>query len=410
MKIYKQEVLDGLDKAIANNSVACITNVLKCEEISDALNDEKVAQAFASVNKDQIDLFYLNAVLVSAGWNKNDDVFDRLELWNARTTPVDKPFNLMHDDEDIIGHITDSITLDHQGNVLNEFVDNEFDIVISAVLYKIRSDLERKQQIADIIQDINEDKWKVSMECIFKDFDYALIDTKGQHRIIERNESSAFLTKHLRSYGGTGYYEDYKIGRLLKNMFFSGVGLVSTPANPRSIILKTDPFNGSQAKIEEIIMPDVTVANDTTVAEQLENANKTIAEKDTRISELEKALSECMDENKKLKEENMKNKKAMVYTKRKASLVGVLDDSKIEETLTKFEDSSDDVFDTMVSLVKSNKKEVAKEKLEDVEIVAEKTEATLVIEDETDNVAEKQETILAVASWLRGNKNKKVKE
>ena len=45
-----------------------------------------------------------------------------------------------------------------------------------------------------------------------------------------------FLHKHLRAYGGKGGYEDHKIGRLLRNIVFSGKGFVNKPANPDSVI------------------------------------------------------------------------------------------------------------------------------------------------------------------------------
>jgi hypothetical protein len=71
----------------------------------------------------------------------------------------------------------------------------------------------------------------------------------GETKIVKRNEASAFLTKHLRSYGGDGIYEDYKVGRLLRNLSFSGKGLVSKPANPRSVILEgNDLFDESKAQ------------------------------------------------------------------------------------------------------------------------------------------------------------------
>ena len=75
------------------------------------------------------------------------------------------------------------------------------------------------------------------MECLFAGFDYALLDDEGNAKLLSRNESSAFLTKHLRAYGGNGEYEGYKIGRSLRDISFSGKGLVSKPANPRSVIL-----------------------------------------------------------------------------------------------------------------------------------------------------------------------------
>ena len=87
------------------------------------------------------------------------------------------------------------------------------------------------------------------MECLFPDFDYALAKQNGETKIVKRDEASAFLTKHLRSYGGDGIYEDYKVGRLLRNLSFSGKGLVSKPANPRSVILEgNDVFDETEAQ------------------------------------------------------------------------------------------------------------------------------------------------------------------
>ncbi|MGK3945807.1 hypothetical protein ABK046_46615, partial [Streptomyces caeruleatus] len=55
--------------------------------------------AIASANPNQNDLFYLKFVLVSTGWNNNDDVFLANQLWNARGTPEDKQFNFMHNEK-----------------------------------------------------------------------------------------------------------------------------------------------------------------------------------------------------------------------------------------------------------------------------------------------------------------------
>merc|ERR1712196_247324 len=97
------------------------------------------------------------------------------------------------------------------------------------------------------------------MECLFAGFDYALSNEDGLKKVLARDEESSFLTKHLSSYGGSGEYQGYKIGRALKNIAFSGKGLVSKPANPRSVILKSVAFNldgDSQFDIGEFNMSD----------------------------------------------------------------------------------------------------------------------------------------------------------
>ena len=78
------------------------------------------------------------------------------------------------------------------------------------------------------------------MECIFRGFDYAVQSPNGENHIVARNEETSFLTRHLRSYGGTGQYEDHKVGRMLRNITFSGKGFVEKPANPESVIFDND--------------------------------------------------------------------------------------------------------------------------------------------------------------------------
>ena len=89
MKIYAQEEKDGIADLIKNNTVACCAiaetdnnpsteSVEKLQKVL-AENSENNDLALAE-NKEQIDLYYLKSILVSTGWNKNDDVFDPAEL------------------------------------------------------------------------------------------------------------------------------------------------------------------------------------------------------------------------------------------------------------------------------------------------------------------------------------------
>ena len=142
-----------------------------------------------------------------------------------------------------------------------------------------------------IIAEIEEGKWFVSMECLFAGFNYALLDEGGNGKILARDEESAFLTKHLRAYGGTGEYEGYKVGRALANISFSGKGLVAKPANPRSIIIKSVAFevdHNSNFHIGEFTMAD------NLLEKQLEDVRAELAsakaERDFMISQVELAI------------------------------------------------------------------------------------------------------------------------
>ena len=355
----------------------------------------KLIASEASENKDQIDLFYLESVLVSTGWNKNDDVFDPKETFAARTTPEDKPFNFMHNEKDIIGHITGNRVVDFQGNAIAEETENpptEFNILTTAVIYKEWSDVDQRQRIQKILAEIEEGKWFVSMECLFPNFDYALVDKDGGTRVVPREESSAFLTKHLRSYGGSGKYEDYRVGRLLRNLSFSGKGLVSKPANPRSVILEGNRFfDESEAQILTISsikendmsdldkqiddlraeLAEAKTANEAlkekVVAEQqaefeskIQALEATIAEqaealeaKEAVVAEQAEAIAKAADDMKEKMEKLREMQKKEALMKRKAELEEAgLDAEEASATVADFEDADDDTFAKVVALMK----------------------------------------------------------
>ena len=298
MKIYETEILDGLEEALASSNT--IAYCAQAESYSPSKTEENIqlAKAIEAGNQDQMDLFYLRSILVSTGWNRNDDVFDPQELWNARTTPEDKPFNYMHDEKDIIGHITGNTLVDFEGNEINENtaeIPSDFNILTTSVIYTAWSDTEQKERMEKIVAEIEQGKWYVSMECLFPEFDYALTGPDGESRVIKRAESSSFLTKHLRAYGGTGQYQNYKVGRLLRNLAFSGKGLVSKPANPRSIILDgTEPFSESQASALDVSLIKENDMSDV-LNQQIADLQKDLAEakaaNDSLQSELDSAKS-----------------------------------------------------------------------------------------------------------------------
>jgi uncharacterized coiled-coil protein SlyX len=439
MKIYPQEILDGLsEKVQASASVALESEILIDSDMAHPNKEEieKTLAGYGFSNPDQIDLFYLNSVLVSTGWNKNDDVFDASEAWAARDTPVDKQFNYMHDESDIIGHITGSMVVDSNGNKIDsEEPPNQFDIITSAVLYKSWSNPELRERMSQLISEIEDGKWAVSMECLFSDFDYSVVSPDGGMKVVARNETSAFLTKHLRVYGGKGEYEGYKVGRLLRNISFSGKGLVNKPANPRSIILKTeeDPFDDSTSNllIKEFQMSDsqsvdsVEIEVEAAVAsvnDELETIKAdheaavagltaTIADRDAKITEMEESAatltSELEDVKAKLADTSKELGDAKAQIRQmirtaQAKDAGISED-KIEDTLAKFNAVDDEAFAAMLDLVKTQahvslespsdpepavveepvaeaeeevEEEVAEEEVEDAEV--EETEAALV--------------------------------
>ena len=87
----------------------------------------------------------------------------------------------MHNENDIIGHITGSYVVDKEGNKVEaEEAPKDFDIISEAVLYNSWTDPENRERMKQIIAEIEEGKWFVSMECLFAGFDYALTDEHGK--------------------------------------------------------------------------------------------------------------------------------------------------------------------------------------------------------------------------------------
>ena len=443
MNIYPTEIKDGVaDLVQTSASVAYCAPATLCQlgdSESLAFADKVMAE---SANPKQVDLYYIKAVLVSTGWNKNDDVFTPQATWAARSTPEDKQFNLMHNENDIIGHITGSYVINRDGDKVEaEEAPLEFDIITEAVLYNSWTDPDNRQRMNQIIAEIEQGKWFVSMECLFAGFDYSLFDEeKGTASLLERNEGSAFLTKHLRAYGGTGEYEGKKVGRSLRDISFSGKGLVSKPANPRSVILDASrassnssdllTLGGSdmsdtnvleqqlaevrselasakeecvtlQASLDEATSKEHTEAvtklesDIAAQAEAIKTLEESVVAKDASITELQETLEaknnefiEKMKEMKKMKDE----KKA---ESRKASLVDAgFDAEEAEGSLAAYDALDDEAFDTVVAVMK--KKMATKE--EDKAVMKKKDDEEAVMKKKAGAEEEAEEAEAEVAA------------
>lgn len=245
--VYPLEIKDGISNLVkANASLAYISPISKYSgDITESYIDKavKFASTQAHRNIDRMDLYPIQTILVSTGRNENYDIFTKDDVWEARFSAEDKPFNFMHKQRDIIGHITENFVIDDCGKIISSYasleeVPEKFHIVTPAVIYRFWEEKSQKDRIERLIAEIESgNKWFVSMECLFADFDYGLTSNDGESRIVVRNRETAGLTKYLKHYGGTGVIEGgYTISRVLRKIIFSGKGLVNNPANKESII------------------------------------------------------------------------------------------------------------------------------------------------------------------------------
>lgn len=264
VKVFVAERNDGLEeKIVANRTVAFYSRCVELinQDDSEIKKAQIAAKRILGSGRDTFDLYPVNTIFVTTGWNGNDDIFDCRETWAARHSPEDKPFNIDHDPRRIIGHITGVVGIDTDGSVIENDVvcndlPNKFHLLTSGVIYKHVSsrDENLREETAEIIAEIESKKRYVSMEVLFNGFNYGIKLADGSHKIIPRSENTAFLTKYLRAYGGKGIYQGQKIGRVMKDMTFSGKGLVEDPANPESVFIFDDitAFAGKLASEEEI--------------------------------------------------------------------------------------------------------------------------------------------------------------
>jgi hypothetical protein len=244
--IYRTEANDGLAKIIQANASIAYCSLVEPNKINESNIQFYISEGSKKFDLDT--LYPTKSVLVSSNWNKNDDIFGLKEIWAARHTPVHKPTNIDHDHKQIVGHITDTWVVDSEGEaVADDSVIDDLPPVIhicnGAVIYRHYTEENLRDRAAELIEQIEAGTKYVSMECLFPDFDYGVISPEGDNYVIARNEETAFLTKHLRAYGGEGKFNGYQIGRFLKDMVFSGKGYVDQPANPDSVIFTDDKPN-----------------------------------------------------------------------------------------------------------------------------------------------------------------------
>lgn len=306
MHIYQQEWDDGVaEQVIANASIAYLAQIqpttkqttdLVKASVNYQLITDPDSQSLASVTDE--DLYYVQSILVSSSWNRNDDIFDKVEVWKAKNTPEDKPTNLEHDEDQIVGHIVSNWPIDVDGQKIPDNIDmeqlpNKFHIVTGSVIYRNFSNPELRERAELLIQEIEAGKKFVSMECYFNNFDYGLLNQEtGAYKVLARNNNTSYLTKFLRSYGGGGEYDNHKIGRVLRNISFSGKGFVNKPANPESIIFDKQSADEIFTKKDDNLLANNSVFN-IQASFNPENDNMSLEKDVKELAEKVEAMTGC---------------------------------------------------------------------------------------------------------------------
>jgi hypothetical protein len=369
MIIYNTEKEDGLEEKIL--AQASISYASLAESSNNNLHKTKHIKSLAALNDS--DLYYVQSILVSSSWNKNDDIFDKAEVWLARNTPEDKPTNLEHDENLIIGHITSNWPVTEEGILIDintpiENLPNKYHILTGSVIYRSFSDPILRDRSEKLIAEIENGTKFVSMECFFKQFDYGLLNlSNNKYSILPRNESTAHLTKFLRAYGGAGQHEQYKIGRVLRDITFSGKGFVNKPANPDSIIFTLDNLKNTKSKDFGVI--DYQQAS--FMEKNIMNSEQNNITPPATVSVVSEEIVEAV-----MKKEKMLEDKAMKMAEEKAMKMAE-EKAMMEEEAMKMKAEFDAALQEAAETMAKKHGEDMKKKEEEMEVLSTKMKAEL---------------------------------
>jgi hypothetical protein len=211
-------------------------------ESTDDLMKEAAAIVEFPKNKTP-DVLFFSGCFVSSGENLNHAYFMPSELVKAYHTIVNKPLDIEHNEEEIVGHIYSSAFVDQLGNKV-EVSDlskmdqsgldkSNLDIMICGIVYKSR--------FPELAEEIKNNKWKLSMETYFQSY-----DVKVGNLILSKKEAESMGLASTEVVGKMAKIVKRgveiaagEVARVLRDMMFSGCGIVKQPANPRSLIFET---------------------------------------------------------------------------------------------------------------------------------------------------------------------------
>jgi predicted nucleic acid-binding Zn-ribbon protein len=382
--VFKGEAsVEGLVEKIQSQSSIAYVAQLQSATIDDHFKQMIAEYSTVKAGLDFEDLYPTKSILVSTNWNKNDDVFDRFEVWQARHTPINKPTNLEHDEKQLVGHITDNWAIDTKGTIIPDStiaanLPDEYHLCNAAVIYRQWEDPELVSRTDKLISQIEAGDKFVSMECLFAGFDYAIVGPDGKSYTVARNNESSFLTKHLKAYGGTGEFEGHKVGRLLRQLLFSGKGYVDHPANENSVIFNdATKFEFSKSSQENPFKRNsgVYIDNEIVKSQEINDMADNADILKNQLDELKATLAEVKSSNKDLQD---KLAKADVdkYENQVADLTTQLEAAKKDmDDEKKKSDESKSALEDLEAKFKESEEARAELEVKFAEVEAAKTKA-----------------------------------
>ena len=204
---------------------------------------EKIGEFVPDIDPDKnIDLLPVafNAFVVNRA-NKNGDVIDTETALNISKSFINKPINIEHGRDKVIGVI---LTVGYSefgtDSPLSEDkvkdVDSPFNVTLGGVLWKLVNG-----EIADMVEKAgdpaNEEYLKISASWELGFNQYQLMLTNGSKdienaEIVDDEEKITELEENLKAFGGTGVLKDgrHVYRQVVGDVLPLGIGLTETPA------------------------------------------------------------------------------------------------------------------------------------------------------------------------------------
>ena len=252
----------------------------------------KEVSSVVDIPKDKMpDISFFTGIFVSAGQNLNGAYFLPSEMVKAHKTINNKAIDIEHEEETIVGHIYSSAYVDKGGNKLDikelselsveELEKKNIDIVIGGIIYRSR--------FPELANEIDNKEWKLSMETYYSHYDVKIGDVvmSCKEALAMGFNAEAHLNKVVRTVRNGKEIAKGKVGKVLRNLLFSGCGVVKKPANPTSVILESGKCIDSQTTIENVDV-DIIIIND----ELLDNNDISSNGQPTIVEEPTKKVSE----------------------------------------------------------------------------------------------------------------------
>jgi hypothetical protein len=256
MKVFEGE--KEIASLLVNNKTKCdstlVTDIsVKTDSLNNVCKGNACAIASIAPNgyKPTDDVTTLSSILVSDIWNANDDVFTSEEILSRYSTAKFKPINWMHKgsedtENENIGVMLETTLVEGDVPEVNIIKADESSCKnprsCSGKIHVKQDGIIWSGYFPTYAQKIKkgieDGKLFVSMECFFEDFGYALRkDDDSEIIFLDRSDANSKMSKDLLAFGGKGTTQykgqRYQIGRWLKNITFSGQGVVYEPANKK---------------------------------------------------------------------------------------------------------------------------------------------------------------------------------